>query len=273
MLDCGFSIDERNSFGERPLHSAAYSGNAEVVRLLLERGADVDARDDRFHATALASATVGSGEQAGKPGDWVATVRLLVDAGASRNGGWIPGKPPSEEVMDLVRRYGITPDEPLDQQQQADDQIEIDASIGTGTMAEMAQHLEAAYRDRELDLLGSLLHPQVRWTGLCHNRAQVLDWYRGLVAGGTIATVERVEIDRDAVLVGLRVARPAEGARPAPPQRLYQVFTIEGGQVTEIRGIGQGQRRRPNSYDYVMEQPGRLNADTEAGQLPARAGI
>ena len=42
-----------------------------MARLLLDAGADVDARDDRFEATPLAFATVGSGEQAGKPGDWI----------------------------------------------------------------------------------------------------------------------------------------------------------------------------------------------------------
>jgi ankyrin repeat protein len=233
MLDFGFSTDDRNRSGERPLHSAAYAGNAKVVRLLLERGARVDARDDRFDATALASATVGSGEQAGERGDWVETVRLLVDARASRDGVWISGKPPSEEVMDLVRLYGISADEPPEQH--ADDQTEVPASIGTGIMADIARHLEAAYRDVDLDLLGSLLRPDVRWTGLCHNRSQVLDWYRGLVADGTIAAVESVEVDRDAVLLGLSVARQAEGARPAPPQRLFQVFTVEDAQVVEIR--------------------------------------
>jgi hypothetical protein len=234
MLDLGFSTDDRNAFGERPLHGAAYAGNADVVRLLLARGADVEARDDRFDAAALAFATVGSGEQAGNSGDWVETVHLLVAAGSSLVGGWITGKPPSEEVMDLVRPYGITADEPPGQP--TDEPPEVPVSIGTGVMADLAHHLEAAYRDVDLDLLGSLLHPEVRWSGLCSNRGEVLDWYRALLAEGTRADVESVEVDRDGVLLRVSVARRAEGARPAPPQQLYQVFTVDGAQVVEIRG-------------------------------------
>jgi len=234
MLDVGFSTDDRNHLGERPLHSAAYAGKADVVQLLLERGANVDVRDSRFNSTALAFATVGSGEQSGKPGDWIETVRLLVDAGASRDRAWVPGKPPNEEVMELVKAYGFTADGPAEPS--ADEPTPPPASVGTGVLTEIAQHLEAAYRDRDLELLGSLLHPQVHWTGLCQNRAQVLDWYRGLVAEGTVATVESIEVDRDAVVLGLSVARQAEGARQAPPQRLYQVFSVEDEEVVEIRG-------------------------------------
>jgi hypothetical protein len=31
------------------------------------------------------------------------------------------------------------------------------------------------------------------------------------------------------------VSRRAEGARPAPPRQLYQVFTIHGGEIVDIR--------------------------------------
>ena len=234
MLRLGFTPHSRNGLGEQPLHAASYTGNAEAVQLLLAAGADVGARDDNFDGTPLAYATVGSGEQAGRPGNWVETVRLLVEAGASRDGAWIVGKPPSEEVMDLVRQYRITPDAPPEEQD--DEPPDAPSSIGSGILAEVAHHLETAHRDLDLDLLGSLLHPEVHWTGLCNNRGEVLAWYRGLMADGVTATVQSVELDRDAVVLGLAVARQAEGARAAPAQHLYQVFVIDNAQVVDIRG-------------------------------------
>jgi ankyrin repeat protein len=246
MLDLGFS-PHAVRFGEQPLHAAAYHGNAPVVRVLLAAGAEVDARDARFDATPLAFATVGSGERAGQPGDWSGTVRLLIEAGARRQGVWVPGKPPSEEVADLLLRYGISTGEPAGRRSGDQDHDQAEApevsgssgssgSPGAGVMAEIAGHLETACRDLDLDLLGSLLDPEVRWTGLCRDRAQVLDWYRDLIAEGTVATVRSVEVDRDAVVLGLSVARRAVGARPAPPQRLYQVFTVADARIVEIRG-------------------------------------
>jgi hypothetical protein len=234
MLDLGFSLRARDELGEQPLHAAAYHGNAAAVRLLLDAGAEIDARDARFDATPLAFATVGSGEQAGRPGDWTGTIRLLIDAGAALRDVWISGKPPSEEVADLLRRFGVTPDEPAGQQ--SDDYAGVPGSIGAGAIAALARHLEAAYRDLDLDLLGSLLHPEAQWTGVCSNRAQVLDWFRMLLDEGTVPTVRSVEVDRDAVVLGLSVARRAEGARPAPPQRVYQVFTVDGALIVDIRG-------------------------------------
>jgi ankyrin repeat protein len=234
MLELGFSPHARDDSGEQPLHTAAYSGNAAVVRLLLEAGADVDARDTQFDGTPLAFATVGSGEQAGKHGDWIQTVRLLIEAGASRHDVWVTGKPPSEEVADILHRYRIAPDEPH-RQQPADHPADTPRPVRVGAMADVARHLENAYRNRDLGLLGSLLHPQVQWTGLCTNSEQVIDWYRGLIADGTVADIHSVEVDRDAVLLGLVVARKAEGARPAPAQHLYQVFTVDGTQIIDIR--------------------------------------
>ncbi|MGH9095302.1 MAG: ankyrin repeat domain-containing protein [Acidimicrobiales bacterium] len=232
MLDLGFSPNARNGSGEQPLHAAAYAGNADTVRLLIHAGADVDGRDTRFDATPLAFATVGSGERAGQGGNWVEVVRSLVDAGASRDGVWISGKPPSEEVMDLLRGFGITPD--AEPESGPDDEDGPDPSLGAGVMADVARHLEAAYRNLDLELLGSLLDPEVHWTGVCTTSGEVLDWYRSLLADGMRSTVDSVEADGDAVVLGLSVARQAEGARPASPEQLYQVFTIDNARVIGI---------------------------------------
>ena len=234
MLDLGFSPDDRNRLGEQPLHTASYHGNAEVVRLLIDAGADLDGRDARFDGTPLAYATVGSGERTGHRGNWAETVRLLIDAGASRADVWIPGKPPSEEVTTLLRSYGITPGG--ESSPGSDDADGEPRPAATEVMADIARHLQTAYRTLDLDLLGSLLHPQVQWTGLCNTSAQVLDWYRQSLADGARPTVEGAEVDRDAVLLGITLSWPAEGARPAPPERLYQVFTVSNGEIIEIRG-------------------------------------
>jgi ankyrin repeat protein len=239
MLELGFPHAALDDSGQQPLHNAAYSGDVEAVRLLLEAGAEVDARDLRFDGTPLAFATVGSGEQAGQPGDWLGTVRSLIEAGASRDDVWVADKPPSGEVAELLQGYGIGPGQ---QPTAAADAAEpprppdVPGSPDDDVIAELARHLDAACRDTDLDLLASLLHPEVHWTGVCRNSAQVIDWYRLALADGTTFTVDSLEIDRDAVVLGLTLMRPAEGARPAPPHRLYQVFTVEGAQIVDIRG-------------------------------------
>lgn len=53
LLDLGVSPDVSNFTNERPLHRAAMHGALAVAQLLLERGAEVDARESRFGATPL----------------------------------------------------------------------------------------------------------------------------------------------------------------------------------------------------------------------------
>jgi hypothetical protein len=112
MLDLGFPLDARGDDGATPLHAAAYAGSADTVRLLLERGADIEAVDTRWHAPALDWAAVGSGErprQSANP-DWVATVRTLIEAGASTEQVTLSPddpKPPSPEVAEVLRGYGV----------------------------------------------------------------------------------------------------------------------------------------------------------------------
>ncbi|MGH3629042.1 MAG: ankyrin repeat domain-containing protein, partial [Sciscionella sp.] len=158
MLEIGFTTRDRNGSGEQALHTAAYHGNADIVGQLIAAEADVDARDDRFEATPLAFATVGSGERDGRPGNYVQTVRLLIEARASRDDVWISDKPPSEELTELLTGYGIvasddTSDDTSDNNAEARASLEADParSLGTGLMADVAHHLEVACRTLDLD--------------------------------------------------------------------------------------------------------------------------
>jgi ankyrin repeat protein len=113
MLDDGFPLDSRSAAddGATALHGAAYAGSADVTRLLLSRGANLGSRDTTWQSTPLEWAAVGSGERPRdnpRP-DWPATVRALLDAGASaRDVGLSPDdpKPPSPEVAALLRAHG-----------------------------------------------------------------------------------------------------------------------------------------------------------------------
>jgi ankyrin repeat protein len=113
MLDMGFDPTVRDADdGGTPLHKAAYAGSADVVRLLLARGADINAHDERWHSPPLDWAIVGSGthERERPDSDFVATVKALIDAGADLTGvSWNDQKPPSDEVASVLATYGITP--------------------------------------------------------------------------------------------------------------------------------------------------------------------
>ncbi|HEX3649653.1 MAG TPA: ankyrin repeat domain-containing protein [Pseudonocardiaceae bacterium] len=110
MLDLGFPVTvRRHEDGATALHAAAYAGRAGIVSLLLERGADVNAPDGQWGSTALAWASVGSGERPAyaRDADWPATVRTLLAAGSTVADAWIGGKPPSEEVGTVLIEHGV----------------------------------------------------------------------------------------------------------------------------------------------------------------------
>lgn len=52
LLDCDAGLlERRDEAGATPLHYAALSGHRELVRLLVDRGADLNCLDDEFGAT------------------------------------------------------------------------------------------------------------------------------------------------------------------------------------------------------------------------------
>jgi ankyrin repeat protein len=113
MLDLGFPVEtRRGEDGATALHAASHSGGASTVRLLVERGADLEARDTTWDSTPIVWAMVGSGERptlAADP-DWVTTVRTLIEAGAATHDLTLSSddpKPSSPQVAQLLRAYGV----------------------------------------------------------------------------------------------------------------------------------------------------------------------
>ena len=66
LIAQGANVDELESNGDAPLVMAAYLGHAEIVRLLLEAGADVKAVDPGMKATALHAASYAGRTEAAK---------------------------------------------------------------------------------------------------------------------------------------------------------------------------------------------------------------
>jgi ankyrin repeat protein len=113
MLDLGFPVNgDAGEDGATALHVSAYAGSPECVRLLLERGADIEARETNWNSTPLIWAIVGSGEKPrhNAAADWTAVVEALLDAGAATHEiTFSPDDPkrPSAEVAKVLRDYGV----------------------------------------------------------------------------------------------------------------------------------------------------------------------
>ena len=139
MLELGFSPDARNGFGEQPMHSAAYQGNAAVVGRTPRRRRRGRRPRRAFRGdSAGASPPSAAASRPANRANGSRPIRLLIEAGACRDGVWITGKPPSEEVAELLRHYGITPGEPTQQRaaqpaepQDPADETQAPRSVGT----------------------------------------------------------------------------------------------------------------------------------------------
>jgi ankyrin repeat protein len=247
LVGLGFPPDARNHWGETALHTAAYAGRADTVQYLLSLGAELDARDERFDGTPLAYATVGSGESTDRQRDWPATVRVLLDAGASHEEVWLAGKPPSGEVAEVLRQYGVQPDsEPGPGEGGQRPQPDSGPDSGPAgppapdLMREIAEQLTEAYHSLDMELLASLLDPAVQWGSSgpdgCHTREQVLAWYAA-AAHGTRASVTSAEVTGDTIVLTVALTSPADDTRPLPPQHVRQAFKVSGGAITQITGL------------------------------------
>jgi len=129
LIDQGVNVSELDAKQDAPLVMAAYLGHTEIVRLLLEAGADVTAVDPGMKATALHAASYAGRTEAArlliqyhididKQGPYngytalhdaiwqnnIDTARVLIDAGANLNLKSNEGQTPLEFAKSKNRR-------------------------------------------------------------------------------------------------------------------------------------------------------------------------
>lgn len=104
FLRAGWPVDARGQHRMTPLQWAAFHGNAEIARQLIQAGAAVDLGGNDFGGDAMGAALHGSvhGWYA-KTGDYAGVVEALLDAGA---GAPESSDGASEAVRDVLRRRG-----------------------------------------------------------------------------------------------------------------------------------------------------------------------
>jgi ankyrin repeat protein len=117
MLSLGWPLTPESEWGGTALHWTAWHGDVELVHLLLQHGAPVNARDSRYGSSPIAWAAHGS-THSGRQQDeasadaYLMIVGLLLDAGATREPsfnrwGESPESLAQPAVADLLRRRGF----------------------------------------------------------------------------------------------------------------------------------------------------------------------
>jgi hypothetical protein len=110
--------------------------------------------------------------------------------------------------------------------------------------AAVAGRVRSALESGDLDAIGNLLVPGARWGAPegpgdadCRNRDQVIAWWARARAAGARAVVTEVTAGHGKLLVGLDVTGTPAAREAGGSARRWQVLTVSGGRVTDIRGF------------------------------------
>jgi ankyrin repeat protein/ketosteroid isomerase-like protein len=201
LIELGFDVNAKDRTA--PLHEAAMRGDLDVIRLLLDHGADANVRDTGYHAT---------------PAGWAE------HHGAREAQAMLTAVQRTDPDITLIEEAGGS-----------------SATVETGTaMRTVAAAFTAASEGRFEDL-GSLLADEIDWHGMpdadgliphCRGRDAALDRMRvGLLAGGKVSVSAFVEAG-DRVLA--RVHRVTADERI--PAEHFVVAEVHNGQITEMCG-------------------------------------
>ncbi len=107
---------------------------------------------------------------------------------------------------------------------------------------DLASKVEVVLNSADLSAFSQLLDPNVTWgppgdqVSGCHNRDEVIAWYKRARAEGMAGEVTEVVPGHDALLVGLRVTGTGEAEEAGGVAERWQVLRVRAGRVVDIRG-------------------------------------
>jgi len=104
MLQAGWPVNARGQHGATALHWAAFHGNPEMAKAILQHNPSLECVDQDFHGTPLGWAIHGSEHGwHSQTGDYASTVEVLLRAGAK-----FPNKlAGTEKVQAVLRAFGL----------------------------------------------------------------------------------------------------------------------------------------------------------------------
>jgi ankyrin repeat protein len=106
LLAAGVPVDSRGELGGTALHWACWKGFADLVKLLIERGASLTIEDETFHGTPAGWFAHGLQNSPERDGDYPQAARLLLAAGATMADRDVPTGDPGVDAV--LREYGLT---------------------------------------------------------------------------------------------------------------------------------------------------------------------
>lgn len=111
--------------------------------------------------------------------------------------------------------------------------------------AALAGRVRAALESGDLAAIRNLLGPSARWGAPeghggadCRDRDQVIAWWARARAAGARAVVTEMTAGPGTLLVGLDVTGTSAAREAGGTARRWQVLTVSGGRITDIRGFG-----------------------------------
>jgi len=111
--------------------------------------------------------------------------------------------------------------------------------------AALAGRVRSALESGDLDAIRDLLDHSARWGAPegpgdadCRNRDQVIAWWASARAAGARAVVTEVTAGPGTLLVGLDVSGTPAAGEAGGTARRWQVLTVNGGRILDIRGFG-----------------------------------